>query len=153
MKELTEVDKKDHIISLGARKPETRNTLRIAETYPVVTAALDALKKANAQQLGTTYTSNASRDKIAMHWGVPFILWLPEEMKPKGTLLNYQWDLRMLASLGIQAKATPGQGHIIKDIIKDIVEGEGVLTEQVVLHSITRIYERAGLIASQVGSS
>jgi hypothetical protein len=81
------------------------------------------------------------------------MLWLPEEMKPKGTLINYQWDLRMLASLAILAKATPGQGHIVKDIIKDIVKDQGIPTEQDVLHSIARIYEHAGLIASQVGSS
>jgi hypothetical protein len=81
------------------------------------------------------------------------MLWLPEDMKSLGTLINYQWDLRMLASLAILAKATPGQGHIVKDIIKDVVEDQGVLTEQVVLHSIIRIYERAGLIASQVGTS
>jgi hypothetical protein len=153
MKALTEVEKKNHIMSLGARMPETRNTLRIVESHSAVMGALDALKTANEQQLGTTFTAAASRDKINMHWGVPFMLWLPEDLKPKGSLVNYQWDSRMLASLAILAKATLGQSQIVKDIIKKDVRSQDVLTEQGVLRVIAHIYERAGLVASQVCSS
>jgi hypothetical protein len=78
---------------------------------------------------------------------------LPEDLKPKGSLVNHQWDSRMLASLAILAKATPGQSQIVKDIIKKDVRSQDVLTELDVLRVISHIYERAGLVASQVCSS
>jgi hypothetical protein len=153
VKELSEVEKRSHIISIGANKPETRNTLRITEPYAAVVIELDRLKNANAHQLTTTYALNASGDKINLYWGVPFILWLPEEMKPQGSMINYQWNPRMLASLAIIAKATLGQNQIVKDIIKKVAGGQGVLTEHDVLRAITHIYKSAGLVNLEVRSS
>jgi hypothetical protein len=120
VKELTDAEKKGHIVSIGANRPETRNTLRISEPYAAVVAELDALKKVNAAQLNATYSLSMSYN---------------------------EWELRMVASVAILAKATPGQGHILKDIIKDVVGSQGALTEQHVVRTITRIYERAGLIS------
>jgi hypothetical protein len=153
VKELTDTEKKGHMASLGARKPETRNTLRITETHFAVTAELAALEKATAAQVGVAYSLSVSYQKITTNWGLVFSMWLPEELKPKESFSNYQWDLRMVATVAILSKATPGQGHIIKDIIKGVAGGQGVLTEQDVLRTITHIYERAGLIALQVCSS
>jgi hypothetical protein len=150
VKELYEVEKKKHITSIGANKPEIRNTLRITEPYGAVLVELDRLKEANPQQLAVTYSLGASRDKIDQYWGLPFMLWLPEEMEPQSSMINYQWNPRMLAALAIIAKATLGQGQIITDIIKKIAGGRGVLTEHDVLRAITHIYKRAGLITSKV---
>jgi hypothetical protein len=55
VKELTDTENKGHMVSLGARKPETRNTLRITETHSAVTAELAALEKATAAQVDVAY--------------------------------------------------------------------------------------------------
>jgi hypothetical protein len=52
-------------------------------------------------------------------------MWLPEELNPEKSFKKYEWDLLMVASIAILAKATPGQGHTIKDILKNIVEARG----------------------------
>jgi hypothetical protein len=150
VKELSEVEKKKHIASIGANKPEIMNTLRITEPYGAVLVELDRLKEANSQQLAVTYSLGASGDKIDQYWGLPFMLWLPEEMEPQSSMIDYQWNPRMLAALAIIAKATLGQGQIITDIIKKIAGGRGVLTEHDVLRAITHIYKKAGLITSKV---
>lgn len=72
--------------------------------------------------------------------------------------MNYTWDARMIATLAILAKATPGQGNILKDLLVDVVrarvQGDGsqmcVPTEKDILDIIKVIYERAGSIAQQV---
>jgi hypothetical protein len=90
------------------------------------------------------------------NWGLQFTMWLPEDMKPVKSTESmgwgYKWDPRMLATVAILAKAIPGQGHFVKDILCTIVEAR-VPTEQNLLDTTTRIYERAGLIALQVCSS
>jgi hypothetical protein len=84
-------------------------------------------------------------------------MWLPEELNPEKSFKKYEWDLLMVASIAILAKATPGQGHTIKDIPKNIVEARGgalwVSIQQDVLQTIDYVYEQAGLIATSVGSS
>jgi hypothetical protein len=53
-----------------------------------------------------------------------------------------------VASVAILAKATPGQGHIIKDILKSIVEARDTLrvpVHQDILQIIDYVYEHAGL--------
>jgi hypothetical protein len=83
-------------------------------------------------------------------------MWLPEELKPEKSFKKYEWDLLMVASIAILAKATPGQGHTIKDILKNIVEARGGTLgtiQQDVLQTIDYVYEQAGLIATSVGSS
>lgn len=83
-------------------------------------------------------------------------MWLPEGLKSKGFLVACQWDLQMVASIAILAKATPGQGDILKDILKNVVEAQGgvyVLVVQDVLQVIDYIYQRAGLINTKVSSS
>jgi len=153
---LTEIEKRNHIVSIGANRPETKNILRIVETYPAIEVEIAALKKADAMQLATSYSLAASYQKISNNWGMSFMMWLPEELKPKSSFVTYQWDLRMVALIAIFAKATPGQGHITKGILKTIVDAQtnvGIPTVPDVMQAITLIYERAGLVALQVCSS
>jgi hypothetical protein len=156
MKELNEIERKSHIVSLGARKPETKNTHRITEPYPAISIDLYQLEQTIQMHVMDKYSLRASYDKIFRNWGLNFTMWLPEEMKPKESLKKYEWDLSMVASIAILSKATPGQGHIIRDILKNIMEAQGALrvpTQQVVLQTIDYVYEKAGLIATSVGSS
>ncbi|KAH4006062.1 hypothetical protein HBI56_098500 [Parastagonospora nodorum] len=151
--ETSETERKSHIVSLGANRPETKNTLRITEPYAAITIELDALKKTLGMHTNDKYALKSSYDKIFRNWGLYFTMWLPEELKPKGSLAAYQWDLEMVASIAILAKATPGQGHILKEVLKNFVEAQGtfrVPVVQDVLQVIDYIYQRAGLINAKM---
>jgi hypothetical protein len=156
MKGTSEIERKSHVVSLAANRPETKNTLRITEPYAAITIELGALKKTLGMHTNDKYALKSSYDRIFRNWGLYFTMWLPEELKPKGSLAAYQWDLEMVASIAILAKATPGQGHIIKDVLKNFVEAQGtfrVPALQDVLQVIDYIYQRTGLINVMISSS
>jgi hypothetical protein len=69
VKGFSELEKKKHILSVGANKPEIRNMLRITEPYGAFVIELDRLKVANSQQLAATHllVLDASRDKMNLY--------------------------------------------------------------------------------------
>jgi len=136
-------------MSLAKHLPETYEFLRIAEPYPFIERDLKTLRNASAAQLATFYAPKASNQTILRNWSMQITDWLRAELVSHwANTWQTHWDPRMLATVGILARATPAQGHITQRILVEVLEASGgvrIPTEKDVGDTIKLIYKRAGL--------
>jgi len=156
--DMSKIEKRDHIILLCARKPMTRNTLRILHTYPYVQDLVQTVIDASPAQMAQQYSGAASRNEITENWKMPLALFLTETMKPANFARDPDWEPKMSAVLSILSGMTLGQAHIVRDLlveaierrIRDTQDKREVVQTRDVLDTVHHIYEAAGLLKQKV---
>ncbi|CBY01745.1 hypothetical protein IAQ61_010022 [Plenodomus lingam] len=153
--DLTDREKCEHITSLNAMKPTTRNKLRITRSYQSVAADLAVIEEAIHSGNPDAAALSDAEANIENRWNVTYDHFIPPahcppRLKTNGTV----WCPPVLAGLDVLSSFTQGQARLAAEFLEEAVKrrvDEGEDTDVVVKYEDVRdavalVYERADVI-------
>ncbi|KAF2036805.1 hypothetical protein EK21DRAFT_96008 [Setomelanomma holmii] len=155
---LGEREKCEHVMSLTARKPRTRNKLRITRKWEAVLHELTAVQK------GTGALPAAECENvIEQRWRMTVDHFFPDAMKPGVSKIKTDgkvWDQRVIAGLEILSSFTHGQARLAVEVLQEAVQmrmlneagvdSNSIVQLQDIVNAVNIVYERAGIIPAKV---